>query len=47
MNITSRIEGIAEAGEVFFTESVYLSMNKNGIRIRRIKKDGGGQKEEK
>jgi len=31
VNITSRIEGIAEAGEVFFTESVYLSMNKNEV----------------
>ena len=31
VNITSRIEGIAEAGEVFFTEAVYLSMNKNEV----------------
>lgn len=31
VNITSRIEGIAEAGEVFFTESVYLSMNRNEV----------------
>ncbi|MEI7480798.1 MAG: adenylate/guanylate cyclase domain-containing protein [Elusimicrobiota bacterium] len=31
VNITSRIEGIAEAGEVFFTESIYLSMNKNEV----------------
>ncbi|MBU2573676.1 MAG: adenylate/guanylate cyclase domain-containing protein [Elusimicrobia bacterium] len=31
VNITSRIEGIAEAGEVFFTESVYLSMNKTEV----------------
>jgi len=31
VNITARIEGIAEAGEVFFTESVYLSMNKNEV----------------
>ena len=28
MNITARINGIAEAGEVFFTEAVYLAMNK-------------------
>ena len=28
VNITARIEGIAEAGEVFFTEAVYLAMNK-------------------
>ena len=31
VNIASRIEGIAEANEVYFTESVYLSMNKNEI----------------
>ena len=31
VNITSRIEGIAEAGEVFFTEAVYLSMNRNEV----------------
>jgi len=28
VNITARINGIAEAGEVFFTEVVYLAMNK-------------------
>jgi len=28
VNVTSRIETVAEAGEVFFTESVYLNMNK-------------------
>lgn len=28
VNITARIEGIAEAGEVFFTEAVFLAMNK-------------------
>ncbi len=28
VNITARIEGIAEAGEVFFTEGVFLAMNK-------------------
>lgn len=28
VNIASRVEGIAEAGEVFFTEAVYLAMNK-------------------
>src|SRR3569832_1894352 len=27
-NITARIEGIAEAGHVYFTEAVYLAMNK-------------------
>ena len=31
VNIASRIEGIAEANEIYFTESVYLSMNKNEI----------------
>ncbi len=28
VNIASRVESIAEAGEVFFTEAVYLAMNK-------------------
>src|SRR6476646_8671578 len=28
VNITARIEGVAQAGEVFFTEAVYLAMNK-------------------
>ncbi|MDD5302739.1 MAG: RDD family protein, partial [Elusimicrobia bacterium] len=28
VNITARIEGIAEAGQVYFTEAVYLAMNK-------------------
>ncbi|MDX6768751.1 MAG: RDD family protein [Elusimicrobiota bacterium] len=28
VNITARIEGVAEAGEVYFTEAVYLAMNK-------------------
>ncbi len=31
VNITSRINGIAEAGEVFFTEAVYLAMNKREV----------------
>jgi class 3 adenylate cyclase len=31
VNITARIEGIAEAGEVFFTEAVYLAMNKKEV----------------
>jgi class 3 adenylate cyclase len=31
VNIASRIEAIAEPNEVYFTESVYLSMNKNEI----------------
>ncbi len=28
VNITARIEGITDVGEIFFTESVYLAMNK-------------------
>lgn len=28
VNITARIEGITEAGEIYFTDSVYLAMNK-------------------
>ncbi len=28
VNLASRLEGIAEAGEVYFTEAVYLSMNR-------------------
>ena len=31
VNITARIEGIAEAGQVYFTEAVYLAMNKTEI----------------
>ena len=31
VNIASRIEGIAEPNEVYFTESVYLAMNKSEI----------------
>ena len=31
VNITARIESIAQAGEVFFTEAVYLSMNKTEV----------------
>ncbi len=31
VNIAARIEGVAEAGEVYFTESVYLSMNKTEV----------------
>ncbi len=31
VNIASRIEAIAEPNEIYFTESVYLSMNKNEI----------------
>jgi class 3 adenylate cyclase len=31
VNITARIEAIAEAGEVYFTEAVYLAMNKQEV----------------
>ena len=31
VNITSRIESIAEPNEVYFTEAIYLTMNKNEI----------------
>jgi class 3 adenylate cyclase len=31
VNIASRIQGIAEPGEVFFTEAVYLAMNKQEV----------------
>lgn len=31
VNITARLESIAEAGEVFFTEAVYLAMNKKEV----------------
>ncbi len=31
VNIAARLEGIAEAGDIYFTEAVYLSMNKAEI----------------
>jgi len=31
VNIAARLEGVAEAGDVYFTEAVYLSMNKSEI----------------
>jgi|GEM_PF-4849880 len=31
VNITARIEAVADAGDVFFTEGVYLSMNKKEV----------------
>lgn len=31
VNITARIESVAEAGEVYFTEAVYLAMNKTEV----------------
>ena len=42
VNIASRIEGLADAGEVYFTEAVYLAMNKrevpsSGVGYRQLK----------
>ena len=34
VNIASRIEGIAEPNEVYFTEATYLSMNKSEVPSR-------------
>src|SRR3989344_4873426 len=31
VNITARLEGIADAGDIYFTESVYLAMNNSEI----------------
>lgn len=31
VNIAARLEGVAEAGDIYFTESVYLAMNKSEI----------------
>src|SRR3954467_13895537 len=31
VNLASRLEGIAEAGEVWFTEAVYLTMNRHEV----------------
>lgn len=31
VNIVARIEGITDAGEIFFTEAVYLAMNKSEV----------------
>lgn len=36
VNITSRIEGLADAGQVYLTEAVYLSMNKKEIRMMEV-----------
>jgi len=36
VNIAARVEGIAEAGEVYFTEAVYLSMNKAEVPSREV-----------
>ncbi len=31
VNIASRVEGLAESGDIFFTEAVYLAMNKREV----------------
>ena len=31
VNITARIEAVADAGDVFFTEAIYLAMNKREV----------------
>ncbi|MBM7117362.1 adenylate/guanylate cyclase domain-containing protein [Archangium primigenium] len=36
VNIAARVESIAEAGEVFFTEAVYLAMNKAEVPSREV-----------
>lgn len=36
VNIAARVEGLAEAGEVYFTEAVYLAMNKAEIPSREV-----------
>jgi adenylate cyclase len=36
VNIASRVEGIAEAGEVYFTEAVYLAMNKAEVPSQEV-----------
>jgi len=36
VNITARIEAIAEAGEVYFSEAVYLAMNKREVPTSEI-----------
>jgi class 3 adenylate cyclase len=36
VNIAARIEGITDAGEVFFTEAVYLSMNKAEVPAKEV-----------
>jgi adenylate cyclase len=36
VNIAARVEGIAEAGEVYFTEAVYLSMNKAEVPSQEV-----------
>jgi len=36
VNIASRVEGITEVGEVYFTEAVYLSMNKAEVPSQEV-----------
>ncbi|WP_408890569.1 adenylate/guanylate cyclase domain-containing protein [Myxococcus faecalis] len=36
VNIAARVEGLAEAGEVYFTEAVYLAMNRAEVPAREV-----------
>ncbi len=36
VNIAARVEGLADAGEVFFTEAVYLAMNKAEVPSQEV-----------
>ena len=36
VNIAARLEGVAEAGDIYFTESVYLAMNKSEIPTAQV-----------
>lgn len=36
VNIAARVEGIADAGQVFFTEAVYLAMNKAEVPAQEV-----------
>ncbi|WP_163992712.1 adenylate/guanylate cyclase domain-containing protein [Pyxidicoccus caerfyrddinensis] len=36
VNIAARVEGLAEAGEVYFTEAVYLAMNKAEVPSKEV-----------
>lgn len=36
VNVASRLESIAKPGKVYFTEAVYLAMNKNEVPVKRL-----------
>lgn len=38
VNIAARIEGLAEGGEIWFSESVYLTMNKSEVPFEEVGK---------